>query len=100
MAQTTPKPGKTENEVERLKSLYSCNLLNDSQKETFDQITRLASIICEVPIALVTLIDEDRQWFKSAYGISGNGTPREHAFCSYAIHQNDVFLVPEIKRIY
>ena len=60
-----------ENESERLKALYKYNILDSFSEEEFDRLTKLASIICGVPIALITLIDKDRQWFKSNLGLEG-----------------------------
>jgi formate hydrogenlyase transcriptional activator len=85
----------TVNESERLLALRQYNVLDTLPEQSFDDLTRLASYICEAPIALVTLIDEDRQWFKSRVGLEANGTPRDQAFCAHAIHQPDLFIVPD-----
>lgn len=74
-----------ENEAGRLKALERYNILDTLPEEEFDRLTKLASIICGVPIALITLIEKDRQWFKSNLGLEGTETLRETSFCQYAI---------------
>jgi GAF domain-containing protein len=64
-------------------------------QQAFDDLTLLASYVCKAPIALISLVDEDRQWFKSKIGLSVSETPREFAFCSTAIQQSDVMVVPD-----
>jgi PAS domain S-box-containing protein len=75
----------SDNENKRLTALNSYNVLDTLPEKEYDAITRLASYICQVPIALITLIDEDRQWFKSKVGIDVGETPRGDAFCNYTI---------------
>ncbi|MBD1916005.1 MULTISPECIES: ATP-binding protein [Cyanophyceae] len=84
-----------DNEVERLKILHSLSILDTAPEEIFDDLARLASQICNTPIALVSLVDADRQWFKSSVGLSVPETSRDIAFCSHAILQPDLFLVPD-----
>lgn len=72
-------------EPSRLASLISCNILDTPPEEGFDSLTRLASSLCRAPIALISLVDEDRQWFKSHVGVDVTQTPRDAAFCGYAI---------------
>ena len=81
------------NEPERIAALYRCNILDTEPEEGFDDITSLAAHICQVPYALVSFVDRDRQWFKSRVGISSPETSRKIAFCAYAILQNDIFIV-------
>src|SRR5439155_7906177 len=64
-------------------------------EEVFDDLTELAARICEAPIALITLVDEDRQWFKSKVGVTLNETSRDISFCAHAIGQTDLFIVPD-----
>lgn len=73
------------NETERLEALYQYNILNTVPDEELDNITRLASFVCGMPISVITLLDRDTQWFKSKQGISGTHTSRDQALCSYAI---------------
>ena len=73
------------NEKQRLKALQDYQILNTLNEEDFDRITELASLICEVPISLISLIDENKQWFKSKVGLDVSETSRDLAFCRYAI---------------
>ena len=72
------------NEKERLKALQSYNLLDTLPEQQFDRLTRLAASICGVPIALVSLVDKDRQLFKSNVGLDATETPRNISFCQHA----------------
>lgn len=81
------------NEKERLEILRGYNILDSLPEKQFDDITKLASIICEVPITLISIIDEQRQWFKSKIGISDSETLRKDSFCQYAIMDNSIFEV-------
>ncbi|MBD0373832.1 MAG: sigma 54-interacting transcriptional regulator, partial [Pyrinomonadaceae bacterium] len=85
----------TENESVRLQALRQFNVLDTLPEQAFDDLTYLASFICGAPISLVTLIDEDRQWFKSRVGLDVAETPRDQAFCAHAIHQPDIFIVKD-----
>ncbi len=82
-------------EAERLSVLESYDLLDTPADEAFDRITRLASHILEMPIALVSLVDGERQWFKSRQGLDAQETPREMAFCQHAILGDQVMVVPD-----
>lgn len=81
------------NEIQRLNMLKSLNILDTTAEERFDRITRMAKRMFDVPIALVTLIDENRQWFKSCIGVGATETPREISFCGHAILSDDVLVV-------
>jgi len=83
------------NEKERLIALKGYNILDTLPEEQFDRLTELAAVICKVPIALVSLIDENRQWFKSRVGISAEETPRSISFCQYAVAEGKVFEVTD-----
>jgi PAS domain S-box-containing protein len=86
------------NETERLARLRNIGVLDSLPQQAFDDITALAASICGTPIALISLVDEDRQWFKSRLGLNAPQTSREVAFCSHAILQpNDVMVVPDAR---
>ena len=78
----TPIPA---NENQRLQALDYYEIMDSESEERFDRLTLLASEICEVPISLVSLLDGERQWFKSRVGLDATETPREISFCQHAI---------------
>ncbi len=82
-------------EVQRLNVLHALNLLDTPAEAVFDRITRLAAQVLNVPIALVSLVDADRQWFKSCAGLDAVETPREVAFCAHAIMQAAPLIVAD-----
>jgi adenylate cyclase len=81
------------NEASRLNALADYHILDSGPEEAFDDLTKLAAQICGCQIALVTLIDKERQWFKSRFGLKVTETPREQAFCAHAIMQPEQLMV-------
>ena len=83
------------NDVQRIKVLWQYEILDTVPEEVFDDLTELAARICGAPIALITLVDENRQWFKSKIGVTTNETSRDISFCGHAINQSDLFIIPD-----
>jgi K+-sensing histidine kinase KdpD len=89
------KPDIPDNENERIKALQDLNILDTLEEDAYDQLTLIASQICDVPIALVSLIHDNRQWFKSHHGLEARETPRDIAFCAHAINNPEEILMVE-----
>ncbi|MBW4472277.1 MAG: sensor domain-containing diguanylate cyclase [Stenomitos rutilans HA7619-LM2] len=88
-------PNAPENEAARLQTLRALHLLDTPPEERFDRLTRLAKRLFGVPIALVSLVDMNRQWFKSCQGLAVSETPRDVSFCGHAILGDTPFIVPD-----
>lgn len=84
-----------ETEQNRLKTLQLYNIMDTVAEKAFDDLTRLASVICETPICLISLVDDKRQWFKSRIGLDAIETPLEQAFCAHAIQHNEIMIVED-----
>lgn len=83
------------NERKRLTVLWQYDVLDTVPEEVFDELTELAARICEAPTALISLVDEDRQWFKSRVGVTVKETSRDISFCAHAIRHDGLFVVPD-----
>ena len=90
-------PSVTGDEAARLEALRRYRILDTEPERSFDDLTLLASYICGTPMALITLVDADRQWFKSRVGISISETARAVSFCAHAIEHRDLFIVPDAR---
>ena len=90
--QAPQNPG---NETARLQALCGLGILDTPAEERFDRITRAAQQHFNVPIALVSLVDAERQWFKSRQGLDVSETPRDVSFCGHAIYRNTILYIPD-----
>jgi anti-sigma regulatory factor (Ser/Thr protein kinase) len=89
--------GPAAGEAARLAALRSYRILDTDPEQRFDDLTMLASHVCATPTALITLVDADRQWFKSRVGTDLTETPRNISFCAHAMHHTDIFQVPDAR---
>ncbi len=78
-----------------MEALRRYELLDTLPEQALDDLTALAAHICGAPISLISLVDEKRQWFKSKSGLAASETPRDVSFCAHALHQADLFIVPD-----
>ncbi len=93
---TTPMPSTAQpRELSRLAALLRYEILDTPEDSAFDDFTALAAQICDTPIALISLVDDRRQWFKSRVGLDVSETPREISFCTYTITGDEIFEVPD-----
>jgi GAF domain-containing protein len=86
-------PALPPDEVERVAALHAARILDSAPEETFDRITRLAAQLLKVPVVLISLVDSDRQWFKSRHGLDTTETPRNISFCGHALLGSDAFVI-------
>ncbi len=91
------EPALPVTEQERLKALAALHLLDSPREERFDRITRIAANLLDMPIAIITLVDAERQWFKSTYGLAVQETPRSISFCGHAILGDSTFIIPNAR---
>lgn len=83
------------NETDRLETLKGYQILDTAPKETFDDIVKIAASICGTPIAIMSLVDDERQWFKAQLGLPERQTARDHAFCAYTILEPELMEVED-----
>ena len=83
-------------DTERLQALQRYGILDTPMEPAYDELADIAGHVCEAPVALVSFVDRDRQWFKSAQGLPDRETPLDQSVCRYAIRQPDVFIVPDL----
>lgn len=93
--QAAPIP---DNEVERLQALHNLLLLDTPPEERFDRVVRFAAEELDVPIALLSFVDRQRQWFKSRLGLDIDETARNISFCAHAINQSELFIVGDASK--
>src|SRR5687767_4468985 len=93
-----PLPLRPADDTRRLDALRQYRVLDASRVQALDDLTALAANICQAPIALITLVDERRHWFKSTFGLSAAETPRESALCAQTVRERDLFIVPDATR--
>ena len=89
------KPHTPLDEAERLAALQSYAVLDTDPEPDYDGLTRIVAMLFGAPVALVSLVDERRQWFKSRHGLDATETPRDIAFCAHAIHGDVPYVVPD-----
>jgi hypothetical protein len=82
-------------EEKRLATLHSLGILDTEREERFDRITRLAAALFDAPVSLISLVDENRQWFKSTCGIDAQETPRDESFCAHAVVSRAPLIIPD-----
>jgi len=91
-------PPPVADEPGRLEALQRYKVLETPPEGALDDLVRIAAYVCQAPIALLTLVDAERQWFKSRIGFSPSETPRQLSFCAHAIHASDLFVVEDMRR--
>jgi ribonuclease BN (tRNA processing enzyme) len=89
------RAAKPKDEASRIAALRALEVLDTPPEERFDRITRLAAALFEVPVALISLVDENRQWFKSTCGIEIHETPRDESFCAHAVVNRELLVIPD-----
>lgn len=91
-------PSEPINEKERMQDLHSYSILDTLSEDDYDSLTTIASEICNTKISLVSLVDDNRQWFKSHHGLDVTETPRNYSFCAHALNTpNDIFIVEDAR---
>ncbi|MBD1824091.1 response regulator [Cyanobacteria bacterium FACHB-DQ100] len=96
--ETSPESLRPENDAERIEALLRYNILDTPAEEAFDRITKLAARLFNVPIAIVSLVDENRAWFKSCQGFNLPEVPRNDAICNVAVLYNGILVIPDTRK--
>ncbi|MDN3493135.1 sensor histidine kinase [Winogradskyella bathintestinalis] len=91
-------PKFPENETQRMAAVKSYNIIDTLPEQDYDDITELVASVCDTPIALITALDEDRNFFKSHHGIPFNDSPREISFCGHAILGDDILIIKDARK--
>lgn len=92
-------PKKPKNELARLQLLRSTGLLDSPPEVEYDNIVQLASEICQTPVAVISLVDDERQWFKSIIGIEANESPRRISFCGHTILDDKILEIQDASSV-
>src|SRR3974390_2494547 len=95
MDTTAPSQESARQEAARVAALDRYAILDTEPEQNFDDRVTLAAYICKTPIAMLSLVDDHRQWFKSRVGVQTRETPKDISFCGHAIQQEDLFIVPD-----
>ncbi|EWY41259.1 ATPase [Skermanella stibiiresistens SB22] len=90
-------PGQQISEIQRLEALRGYGILDTPREEEFDDLTRLAAYVCRAPVALVSFVDANRQWFKSEVGLGASETDLDSSVCQFAIRQPGLFVIPDLR---
>ena len=90
-----PEAPKTAHEDERIAVLHALGILDTPKEERFDRITRVAAALFDVPVALVSMVDVNRQWFKSCFGLDTRETDRSASFCAHAILRDEILVIED-----
>lgn len=85
-------------EAARVAALNRYAILDSEPEQSFDDLVTLAAHICQTPMAMLSLVDDHRQWFKSKYGVEIRETPKDLSICAHAIQQGDLFIVPDLTK--
>jgi len=95
---TMQPPATPKDEEQRMRALAQTGLLDTAPEERFDRVTRIAQTLFHVPIALVSLVDTERQWFKSRQGLDACETSRDASFCGHAVSANNLLIVNDTSK--
>lgn len=92
----SPSPAAPGDDAERLQALQRYGILDTPMEPAYDELADIAGHVCEAPVALISFVDHDRQWFKASLGLPARETPLNQSVCRYAIQQSGVFTVPDL----